>query len=197
MQVEQIVHHDGQTRVSSLKWQFPGLTSKGTAEFGATIPHLGYLRRAYFQIGFAELSVSLLSSFSRVVDRPNEDFGDVLVRVDVKDVRAPREQVGRASGAPLPPTDPAAGPENVDYENPAQVVAPAPWIERCIPPALGEPPYDQAWPPRRGRVSHQGPIHLHFCITCGAWGTFGYGLIGDHPGRWYCRAHRATSGKVP
>jgi hypothetical protein len=31
----------------------------------------------------------------------------------------------------------------------------------------------------------------HFCAVCGAWGSFGYGVIGDQPGRWYCVRHRA------
>jgi hypothetical protein len=73
-----------------------------------------------------------------------------------------------------------------------QLVAPASWFERSAPPASGEPSFDKPCIPRRGRVERQGRLFLHFCIACGAWGAFGYGVTGDRPGRWYCREHRPT-----
>jgi hypothetical protein len=72
----------------------------------------------------------------------------------------------------------------------AQVLAPAPWFERHAPRVPGEPSYDQPCAARRGRVERQAAAHLHFCVICGAWGGFGYGVIGDRPGQWYCREHR-------
>jgi hypothetical protein len=53
-----------------------------------------------------------------------------------------------------------------------------------------EPPYDQPCFARRGRVERQGSAFLHFCVTCGSWGAYGYGVTGDRPGRWYCLPHR-------
>jgi hypothetical protein len=70
------------------------------------------------------------------------------------------------------------------------LVAPAPWFERSASPASGEPPFDKPCVPRRGRVERQGRLFLHFCVECGAWGAFGYGVTKDRPGRWYCREHR-------
>jgi hypothetical protein len=68
------------------------------------------------------------------------------------------------------------------------LLAPGIWFNRFGPP--GEPPFDQPSPSRRGLVERRGAVFLHFCITCGAWGAFGYGTVGDRPGRWYCRHHR-------
>jgi hypothetical protein len=71
-----------------------------------------------------------------------------------------------------------------------RLIAPAPWFERRAPSVPGEPPYDQPCPARRGRDERKGTTFLHFCVICGAWGSFGYGVLGDRPGRWYCREHR-------
>jgi len=68
------------------------------------------------------------------------------------------------------------------------LLAPRLWFDRFGPP--GEPPFDQSCVPRRGRVERQGGLFLHFCVACGAWGAFGYGVTNDRPGRWYCREHR-------
>jgi hypothetical protein len=68
------------------------------------------------------------------------------------------------------------------------LLAPGFWFDRFGPP--GEPPFDQPYPSRRGLVERRGAVFLHFCVTCGAWGAFGYGVVGDRPGRWYCREHR-------
>jgi hypothetical protein len=68
------------------------------------------------------------------------------------------------------------------------VLAPGNWFDRFGPP--GEPSFDQPRPSRRGLMERRGAVFLHFCVTCGAWGAFGYDVVGDRPGRWYCREHR-------
>jgi hypothetical protein len=90
-------------------------------------------------------------------------------------------------------------PESVGNEDRAEavqtlsrLVAPAPWFARYASQRQEEPPYDQPCPDRRGRNEREGAAHLHFCVICGAWGSFGYGVIGDRPGRWYCFAHRPS-----
>jgi hypothetical protein len=67
------------------------------------------------------------------------------------------------------------------------LLAPGNWFDRFGPP--GKPSFDQPCPSRRGLVERRGAVLLHFCVTCGAWGAFGYGVVGDRPGRWYCREH--------
>jgi hypothetical protein len=67
------------------------------------------------------------------------------------------------------------------------LLAPGIWFNRFGPP--GEPPFDQPCPSRRGLMERRGAVFLHFCVTCGAWGAFGYGAFGHRPGRWYCREH--------
>lgn len=63
---------------------------------------------------------------------------------------------------------------------------------RPVSPAESEPGLSQPCPARRGRVETRDGLFLHFCVECGAWGAFGYGvnLQADHLGRWYCAAHR-------
>jgi hypothetical protein len=68
------------------------------------------------------------------------------------------------------------------------LLAPGTWFDRFGPP--GKPPFDQPCPSRRGLLERRGAVLLHFCVTCGAWGAFGYGVVGDRPGRWYCREHQ-------
>jgi len=69
---------------------------------------------------------------------------------------------------------------------------PSPWFERAIPAAAGEPGLEQPCVARRGRVQELDHTFLHFCVECGAYGAFGYGvnLRNGRLGRWYCRAHR-------
>ena len=45
---------------------------------------------------------------------------------------------------------------------------------------------------RRGRILEFGGALLHFCVECGRFGPFGYGvsLRAGQLGRWYCREHR-------
>ena len=58
--------------------------------------------------------------------------------------------------------------------------------------ARDEPIVEQPWAPRRGRVEEHGDLLLHFCVDCGRFGPYGYGvhLGAGQLGRWYCREHR-------
>ena len=72
-------------------------------------------------------------------------------------------------------------------------LSPTPWFPHVIPPVEGEPSAQVPCASRRGRVQRlEGAVVMHFCIECGAWGAFGYGvnLRAGRPGRWYCAAHR-------
>jgi hypothetical protein len=60
---------------------------------------------------------------------------------------------------------------------------------------LGEPPYARPYDLRRGKIIRSGSSFLHFCVICGAWGTYGYGVTNDQTGRWYCREHRLRAAK--
>jgi hypothetical protein len=72
-----------------------------------------------------------------------------------------------------------------------QVIAPTPWFQGTVAPHRAQdPPYDQPCPYRRGHIERSGAVFLHFCIVCGAWGAFGYGITEYHSGRWYCSEHR-------
>ena len=77
-----------------------------------------------------------------------------------------------------------------------EVIAPVSWYEHLAPPELRATPYDQACPERRGRVERVGAAFLHFCVSCGAWGSFGYGVTRDQPGLWYCGNHRPRGNQV-
>jgi hypothetical protein len=79
------------------------------------------------------------------------------------------------------------GAEGHDQPN---LIAPLPWHERVLSPGLTERPYDQPCQSRCGRIERAGAIFLHFCVTCGAWGSFGFGVTRDRPGFWYCYKHR-------
>lgn len=59
----------------------------------------------------------------------------------------------------------------------------------------GEPPYDRPYDRRRGRIIRYGGSFLHFCMICGAWGAYGYGITDVQTGRWYCHEHRQHEGK--
>jgi hypothetical protein len=56
----------------------------------------------------------------------------------------------------------------------------------------GEPGLEQPCVARRGRVQRLDCALLHFCIECGRFAAFGYGvhLRAGRPGRWYCGEHR-------
>ena len=78
--------------------------------------------------------------------------------------------------------------ERQDTSSEPALLSPRIWFDRFGPP--GEPPLDQPCGSRCGFVERRGAVFLHFCITCGAWGAFGYDAVGDLPGRWYCYEHR-------
>jgi hypothetical protein len=78
----------------------------------------------------------------------------------------------------------------------ANVIAPSPWFERFVPPMELEPSFSVPCIARRGRVEERERVLLHFCVECGRWGAFGYGvsLRTGRVGRWYCTAHRPRGG---
>jgi hypothetical protein len=90
-------------------------------------------------------------------------------------------------GAARSKTNPAKAAKPANPFEPA-LLAPGTWFDRFGPP--GEPAFDQPCSSRRGLVERRGAVFVHFCVTCGAWGAFGYDAVGDRPGRWYCREHR-------
>jgi hypothetical protein len=59
-------------------------------------------------------------------------------------------------------------------------------------------PLDEPCLTRRGHTEERPDGFLHFCVECGRWGAFGYGvdLRKGRLGQWYCAAHRpeATAG---
>lgn len=73
-----------------------------------------------------------------------------------------------------------------------ELVAPSPWFARVASLAEDEPNFDTPCGARRGRVEKRDGLFLHFCVDCGAWGAFGYGVNfrAGRVGRWYCAAHR-------
>ncbi len=74
----------------------------------------------------------------------------------------------------------------------AEPLAPSPWFERITSPARDEPGLELPCAARRGRVQDLGGTLLHFCVECGRFAAFGYGvrLRADRLGRWYCGEHR-------
>ena len=78
----------------------------------------------------------------------------------------------------------------------AELLAPSPRFERVIPSVEGEPRLELPCAARRGRVQELEGAFLHFCIVCGAYGAFGYGVNfrGGRLGHWYCAAHRSQGG---
>jgi hypothetical protein len=79
----------------------------------------------------------------------------------------------------------------------AELITPMSWYERAASLRTGEPKYDEPFAPRRARLEERNGVLIHFCVVCGAWGMFGYGvnLLSGQLGRWYCRAHRPNDGK--
>jgi hypothetical protein len=51
---------------------------------------------------------------------------------------------------------------------------------------------------RRGRVGYdkEGRF-LHYCVVCGEWGAFGYGVFlrRGQPGKWFCGNHKPSTAK--
>jgi 5-methylcytosine-specific restriction endonuclease McrA len=61
-------------------------------------------------------------------------------------------------------------------------------FERVID-AKGEPGLEQPYAARRERVQELDRTFLHFCLHCGRFAAFGYG-VHLSSGRWYCGEHR-------
>ena len=76
--------------------------------------------------------------------------------------------------------------------NEVGLLAPPPLFGRVTQPAEGEPGLEQPCAARRGQTQEVEGAFLHFCVECGAFGAFGYGvsLGAGRLGRWYCREHR-------
>jgi hypothetical protein len=74
----------------------------------------------------------------------------------------------------------------------ASVLAVAPSFARVLVLADGEPAADQPCALRRGKVQELDGASLHFCVECGRFAAFGYGvhLRARRLGRWYCGSHR-------
>lgn len=75
----------------------------------------------------------------------------------------------------------------------AELLVPAPWLNRGITQLEGEPGLSTPCASRRGRVVElPSGLFSHFCTECGAWGAFGYGvnMRAGRLGRWYCATHR-------
>jgi hypothetical protein len=60
-----------------------------------------------------------------------------------------------------------------------------------------EPRLEQPCVARRSRVEEAGGVLLHFCVECGRFGPYGYGvrLRAGQLGRWYCSEHRPQEHK--
>ena len=105
------------------------------------------------------------------------------------------ETVSSPLTASLPVAD-LAGFQNFDSPGndatPTELLAP---LFKPVSPPDDEPAYSEPCIARRGRVEARDGLFLHFCVECGAWGAFGYGvnLRADQLGRWYCAAHRPKS----
>src|SRR6516162_222430 len=71
-------------------------------------------------------------------------------------------------------------------------LAPTPLSQRGERPTEGEPGHEQPCDARRGRVEELNGVFLHFCVECGRFGPYGYGvrLRASQLGRWYCNEHR-------
>ena len=71
-------------------------------------------------------------------------------------------------------------------------LAPVPWFDRIARVAEGEPGLEMPCAARRRRTQEVEGAFLHFCVVCGAFGAFGYGvsLRAGRLGRWYCAKHR-------
>jgi hypothetical protein len=95
-----------------------------------------------------------------------------------------------ASLAALAACDPDS--QNTSVTLDAELIAPSPWFESVARPAEGEPGFELTRAARRGRVADQNGVFVHFCVECGRWGAYGYGvnLRAGRLGRWYCAAHR-------
>jgi hypothetical protein len=69
-----------------------------------------------------------------------------------------------------------------------------PWVQfkEVTQSAEDELGFEQPCAARRGRVEQSGRVLLHFCVECGRFGLWGFGvhLREGQVGRWYCYEHR-------
>jgi hypothetical protein len=72
-----------------------------------------------------------------------------------------------------------------------QSTLPAPTPSLSNAPQLPEPGLEEPCAARRGRVQEINGALMHFCVECGRFGAFGYGvnLRAGRLGRGYCREH--------
>ena len=105
------------------------------------------------------------------------------------------ETVSSPSTAALPAPEFAGSDICASPDNDATLTELLAPLFRPVSPADSGPAFSEPCIARRGRVETRDGLFLHFCVECGAWGAFGYGvnLRADQPGRWYCAAHRPTS----
>jgi hypothetical protein len=135
-----------------------------------------------------ERSGTTLAKAAKAAKAANPSAADI--RGAAEGLGADRTEPTSAKAAkPANPSD--AVRERKGTPSEPTLLAPGIWFHRFGPP--GESPLDQPCSSRRGLVERRGAVFLHFCVTCGAWGAFGYGTVGDRPGRWYCREHRPRS----
>lgn len=109
------------------------------------------------------------------------------------DPMSQKSQMSQAASAGTSVTTPKAHPSQTE----PKLLAPVSWYEHLGPPRFEGTPYHQQCLERRGRVERAGAALLHFCVVCGAWGSFGYGVTRDRPGLWYCGKHRPVGDLHP
>ena len=89
-----------------------------------------------------------------------------------------------------------AKPEILAFFHQEDVALPQmPDFGRVVEQASGEPGLEQPCATRRGRVQTLDSGFLHFCVECGRFAAFGYGvrLRAERLGRWYCGEHRPVT----
>ena len=113
-----------------------------------------------------------------------EPAGDrLLLRAGSKPV--PASLIGRVR---------AAKPELLAmfHQRAAEALEATPPTARLAQIADGEPGFERPCATRRGRLLELDGAFLHFCVRCGRFAAFGYGvhLRTGKLGRWYCGQHR-------
>jgi hypothetical protein len=168
----------------------------GIGKSGATPAKAAKIAKADDGMGTLATFANLAAAHSQ---NENERAGTTLAKAaktanpSSADTRGAAEGLNADRTEPTPAkaakfaNPPGAVREREGIPSEAALLAPGIWFDRFGPP--GEPPFDQPCPSRRGLVERRGAMFLHFCASCGAWGAFGYGAVGDRPGRWYCREH--------
>jgi hypothetical protein len=88
-----------------------------------------------------------------------------------------------------------AKPEILAFFHEEDAALLTPGFARVVDQASGEPALEQPCVARRGRVQALDHGFLHFCVECGRFAAFGYGvcLRAERLGRWYCGEHRPVA----